>query len=113
MYSTMCKNGAALFDLDVGEAWQCELDEAGFNQLRDWTLYALGKPRPLSQMNYHLTRAADPRVEIGKGLLNASPIRVSSAATVPTKQHKSGLTAKNLPLDLTPVVHGPPVPAGT
>lgn len=68
---------------------------------------------PLSQMNYHLTGAADPRVEIGKGLLNASPIRVSSAATVPTKQHKSGLTAKNLPLDLTPVVHGPPVPAGT
>ena len=41
MYSTMCTNGAELFELQVGETFHCELSEAGYNQLRDWTIHQL------------------------------------------------------------------------
>ena len=38
MYSAMCSNRESLFRLGAGEAWQCELDEAGYGDLRDWLL---------------------------------------------------------------------------
>lgn len=41
MFSTMCSNGDALFDLQVGQTWQCNLDHRRFIQLRDWVLGAL------------------------------------------------------------------------
>ena len=38
MYSMMCSNSDELFRLRRGETWQCELDEAGYNRMRDWLL---------------------------------------------------------------------------
>jgi len=41
MFSTICSNGHAIFDLQAGQTWQCNLDRSRFNQLRDWMLGAL------------------------------------------------------------------------
>lgn len=40
MYSTICANGAELFseDMQIGTIFRCQLDEARYNQLRDWIL---------------------------------------------------------------------------
>jgi len=44
MFSEFCSNGAELFQLNVGDFWHCELDEAGFSRLRDWVLQGTGSP---------------------------------------------------------------------
>ena len=41
MYSMLCKNRAALFNLKVNEEWECDMDADGFNLLRDWVLNGL------------------------------------------------------------------------
>ena len=38
IYSTICSNNAALFELDVGEPFTCELNPAGFDTLKGWLL---------------------------------------------------------------------------
>lgn len=38
IYNTICKNGADVFKLDVGEAFHCELHHEGFVKLKNWLL---------------------------------------------------------------------------
>lgn len=35
MFSMMCKNREEFFRLNVGDTWQCELDEGGYARMRD------------------------------------------------------------------------------
>jgi hypothetical protein len=41
MFSALCSNREQLFNLQVGEAWECQMDRAGFDQLRDWVVGGL------------------------------------------------------------------------
>jgi len=41
MYSMLCKNRDELFDLQVGEEWECAMDPDGFQELQEWVLDGL------------------------------------------------------------------------
>jgi hypothetical protein len=41
VYSLMCRNRHELFELQVGETWQCEMEWHGFQRLRDLAIAGL------------------------------------------------------------------------
>ena len=43
--STICSNGAELFNLEENEDWQCVLDDGGYQQLKEWLLQPLQTSR--------------------------------------------------------------------
>ena len=45
IYNTICKNGADVFKLDVGEAFHCELHREGFVKLKNWPRTYTGRSR--------------------------------------------------------------------
>ena len=38
VYSQMCSNREELFRLNIGDVWRCEMDQVGYNELREWVL---------------------------------------------------------------------------